>query len=63
MPTKILKECDFTLDVLIKCVNKSIENGYFPGSLKLAMVVPVFKKEDPLDKSNYRPASHKRMKM
>ena len=42
---------------LTKCINKSIETGYFPDSLKLANVAPVFKKEDPLDKSNYRPLS------
>ena len=42
IPTKILKECEFTFDVLSNCINKSIETGYFPDSLKLANVVPVF---------------------
>ena len=55
MPTKILNECELTFDVLTKCVYKSIETGYFPDSPKLANVAPVFKKEDPLDKSNYQP--------
>ena len=54
IPTKILKECEFTFDVLTKCVDKFIETGYFPDSLKLANVAPIFKKEDPLDKSNYK---------
>ena len=36
IPTKILRECEFTFDVLTKCVNKSIETGFFPDSLKLA---------------------------
>ena len=57
IPTKILKECEFTFDVLTNCINKSIETEYFPDSLKLANVTPVFKKEDPFDKSNYRPVS------
>ena len=57
IPTKILKECDFTFYVLTKCINKSIDTGYFPDSLKLANVTPVFKKKDPLDKANYRPVS------
>ena len=57
IPTKILKECEFTFDVLTKCINKSIETGYFPDSLKLANITPVFKKVDPLDRSNYRPVS------
>ena len=55
--TKILKECEFTFDVLTKHENKSIETGYFPYSLKLANVAPVFKKEDPLNKSNDRAVS------
>ena len=42
--TKILKECEFTFDVLTKCINKSIETGYFPDSLKLVNVAPAFKK-------------------
>ena len=57
IPTKILKECEFTFDVLTKRINKSIETGYFPDSLKIANVAPVFKKVDPLDESNYRPVS------
>ena len=36
IPTKILRECEFTFDVLTKCVNKSIETGFFSDSLKLA---------------------------
>ena len=55
--TKILRECEFNFDILTNCINKSIETGYFPDSLKLANVSPVFKKEDPFDKSNYRPVS------
>ena len=57
IPTKISKEREFTFDVFTKCINKSIENGYFPNSLKGANNKPLFKKEDPLDKSNYRPVS------
>ena len=57
IPTKIFKECEFTFDVLTKCINKSIETGYFPDRLKLANDAAVFKKEDPLDKSNYRPVT------
>ena len=45
------------INVLTKCVNKSVETGHFPDSLKLANVAPVFKKEDPFDKSIYRPVS------
>ena len=42
IPTKILRECEFTFDVLTKCVNKSIETGFFPDSLKLANSTPLF---------------------
>ena len=47
IPTKIIKTCEFTFDVLTNCINKSIETGYFLDSLKLSSVTPVFKKEDP----------------
>ena len=35
----------------------SILNGKFPEELKLADVIPIFKKLDPFDKANYRPIS------
>ena len=57
IPTEILKECEFTLDIITACINKPIETGNFPDSLKMANVTPVFKNEDPLDKTNYRPVS------
>ena len=57
IPTKILKECEFTFEIITACINKAIETGNFPDSFKMANVTPVFKKENPLDKSNYRPIS------
>ena len=38
-------------------MNSSISTGTFPDELKIADIVPVFKKEDPNDKSNYRTIS------
>lgn len=35
----------------------SIENNCFPDKLKEAQVTPIFKKSDPLMKTNYRPVS------
>ena len=55
--TKILKECKSAFDIITACINKAIETGNFPDSIKMANVTPVFKKEDPLDKSNHRPVS------
>ena len=37
--------------------NNAISNSEFPDNLKLADVIPVFKKKDRLDKMNYRPVS------
>ena len=44
------------MDLLLttKIVNLSFENNCFPEDLKLAEVSPVFKKNDDLDKENYR---------
>ena len=55
IPTKIPKECKFIFDIITACINKAIEIENFPDILKMANVTTVFKKEDPLDKSNYRP--------
>jgi hypothetical protein len=38
-------------------INLSINTGVFPDSLKVAQVTPIHKKNDPLNKSNYRPVS------
>ena len=34
-----------------------MSTGTFPHELKIVDIVPVFKKEDPKDKTNYRPIS------
>ena len=57
IPTKILKECEFTFEILTECVNKSFSKWEFWNCLKQANVWPTFKKDDPLDKENYRPVS------
>ena len=46
-----------TANILQKLLNDSLETGTFPDSLKLADITPVFKKKDPLNKTNYRPVS------
>ena len=38
-------------------INQSLETGIFPDSLKIAKVVPLFKKDDPTTVNNYRPIS------
>ena len=38
-------------------VNMSIKTSVFPDTLKRAEVTPIYKKEDMLDKKNYRPVS------
>ena len=38
-------------------INFSFETGIFPAKLKLSVVTPIFKRDDPADVSNYRPVS------
>lgn len=38
-------------------INKCIDEGVFPGKLKIARGVPLFKKGDSDDYSNHRPVS------
>ena len=53
IPIQILKESEFTFECLKNRINHSIEEtGIFLSSLKLGNITPIFKKDDPLDKSN-----------
>ena len=36
IPPKLLKECDFTCGKTTNCINNSLIEGLFPGSLKRA---------------------------
>jgi hypothetical protein len=42
---------------LTTLLNNTIKHSQFPNRLKEAQVVPLHKKNDPLDKENYRPVS------
>ena len=55
--TYFFKKCDFILDTLTICVNEALKTRSFPDSLKCANIKPIYKKEDPFDKKNYRPVS------
>lgn len=58
LPPKIIKAGAESLAEPIKCIiNKCFINNTFPESLKMAQVTPVYKKEDPFQKKNYRPVS------
>ena len=58
IPAKILKD---SLSVytreLTTIINNCLKDGLFPYELKLADISPVFKKDDDLNKENYRPVS------
>ena len=58
IPTKVVRQCKVTVaQQLSSLINLSINTGVFPNSLKVAQVTPIHKKNDPLNKSNYRPVS------
>ena len=42
---------------MTKSINLSFENNCFPDNLKLAKVIPVFTKNDNLNKENHSPVS------
>ncbi|XP_045453918.1 uncharacterized protein LOC123663272 [Melitaea cinxia] len=56
--TKTLK-CikDLIVDELVACINKCLDEGSFPDSLKIAKVSPIYKSDLKTDPSNYRPIS------
>lgn len=54
----ILKDYMYELSKPLSIVcNKSIQDGIFPDSLKIAKIVPVYKSDDKRTVSNYRPIS------
>jgi len=54
----MVKNCAwFLVDVLSYLFNLSLNSGVFPDVLKLAVVVPIFKKGDVCNLNNYRPIS------
>ena len=58
IPVNLLKRSIETyLPVLSEIINCFFEQNKFPNELKLADIIPIFKKKDPLNKENYRPVS------
>ena len=58
MPASILKQCIETyIDPLTYLVNLSINQGIFPGELKIAKFLPIYKSDDKIRIQNYRPIS------
>ena len=56
--TQILKlSLPYILPCLTHIVNLSIANSQFPTSWKTAKIIPLYKKDDPLDPKNYRPVA------
>ena len=60
IPVRILKNFVCIIDIVINCINQLIETSNFPDCLKMANFVLVFKKDDSLDKWNYRAVSIQR---
>ena len=58
IPTKVssflVKEICISLT---DCINSTILNGKFSSALKMADLIPIFKKDDPFEKANYRSIS------
>ena len=51
IPTKIIKTCISPISgVLANLINNTFQHGKFPAGLKGAQVVPIHKKNDPLNK-------------
>ena len=57
IPLNLIKESTFIPPYLPHCFNENLVKGEFPDPLKVSNIVPLQKKEDPADKTNYRPIS------
>ena len=58
MPMKLLQKCvKYIAPDIAKLINDSFKKCIFPDDLKFAEVSSLFKRNDALNKSNYRPVS------
>ena len=58
IPNRIVKEFNKLFSIPIcQIFNLSIEHGVFPQKMRIAIVIPVRKKDDTEDCNNYRPIS------
>ena len=58
IPIKIVKLANKKIcKDLANCISECIKQNKFPNVLQIADITPIFKKEDSLDKTNYRPIS------
>lgn len=58
IPTSIVKYCIFYIaHPLTNIINACIEEGIFPETLKIAKIIPIYKKGDKENIVNYRPIS------
>ena len=58
IPAKLLKQAALQIvPVISNIINKALDKGTFPNNLKKAEVIPVYKKSDKFNQSNYRPVS------
>jgi len=51
------KEKNRFVKLLLPIINETVTNGVFPDALKIARVIPIFKKGDKTNLNNYRPIS------
>ncbi len=58
IPTKILKACKHhIMSKLLKLINLSFTSGVFPDGIKVAKVIPLYKKNEHYIVGNYKPIS------
>ena len=53
----LLKESTFVLPCIVHCVSETLVKSEFFDPLNLSNIVPVHKKEDPTNKTKYKPVS------
>ena len=53
----LLNNVEHMSEIMLHCINFTLTTGIFPSCLKEALVIPIYKKKDRLDTTNYRPVS------
>ncbi len=57
IPARFLRDAADIIAPTVTFVNLSLETGIFPSDMKIAKIIPLFKKGNRCDPGNYRPIS------
>ena len=57
-PAKMIKKLNILLPIILRIINHSLNSGSVPKQWKMAIIIPLIKKEDSLEYNNSHPINN-----